>query len=100
MVQPADGPLRFRFDAEQSPERDNRVTLTRDRDRFGVPRLELRFRVSSSDHDAQNLFLAGSAVFPTSGAMGPTLTIVALSVRIAEAVRAEVRPTGRTGGAR
>jgi len=41
-------------------------------------------------HDSPNLFLAGSAVFPTSGMAGPTMTIVALSLRLAEQLRREV----------
>jgi choline dehydrogenase-like flavoprotein len=35
-------------------------------------------------HGVQNLFIAGSSVFPTSGHANPTLTIVALAVRLAE----------------
>ncbi len=34
-------------------------------------------------HGYQNLYLAGSSVFPTSGASNPTITIVALSFRLA-----------------
>ncbi|HEX6645296.1 MAG TPA: GMC oxidoreductase [Gemmatimonadales bacterium] len=45
-------------------------------------------------HDAPNLFIAGSSVFPTGGYINPTLTIIALSIRIADAVRAEL---GRAG---
>ncbi len=37
-------------------------------------------------HDHKNLFLAGSAVFPTGGVANPTLTIAALSLRIAETI--------------
>jgi choline dehydrogenase-like flavoprotein len=37
-------------------------------------------------HDLQNLWLVGSSVFPTGGAMNPTLTIAALSLRAAEAL--------------
>jgi choline dehydrogenase-like flavoprotein len=35
-------------------------------------------------HGIDNLFIAGSAVFPTSGQANPTLTIVALALRLAD----------------
>jgi choline dehydrogenase-like flavoprotein len=35
-------------------------------------------------HGVGNLYVAGSSVFPTSGAAGPTLTIVALAIRLAD----------------
>ena len=35
-------------------------------------------------HGLNNLFIAGSSVFPTSGWANPTLTIIALSLRLAE----------------
>ena len=35
-------------------------------------------------HGVDNLFLSGSSVFPTSGATAPTLTIVAMSLRLAD----------------
>ena len=35
-------------------------------------------------HGVSNLFVAGSSVFPTGGAAPPTLTIVALAIRLAE----------------
>lgn len=38
-------------------------------------------------HDHPNLFLLGSAVFPTSGASNPTLTIAALTLRAVGAIR-------------
>jgi choline dehydrogenase-like flavoprotein len=38
-------------------------------------------------HGVRNLFVASSAAFPTGGAVSPTLTIVALAVRIARTVR-------------
>lgn len=153
MTAGAAGHLRLRFDAEQSPEPENRVVLTRETDAFGVPRLAVHHRVSATDresmtralgvvqaelgrlgvadvelpaggdgpeglpfgdgthqmgltrmadsprdgvvdrdcriHGAPNVFVAGSAVFPTSGFAGPTLTVVALAVRAADRIRAE-----------
>jgi hypothetical protein len=38
-------------------------------------------------HGYQNLFLAGSSVFPTSGYANPTLTIVALALRLADRLK-------------
>ncbi len=42
-------------------------------------------------HGAANLYVAGSAAFPTTGAVAPTLTVVALALRVADAVRAALR---------
>jgi glucose dehydrogenase len=39
-------------------------------------------------HDHPNLFILGSAVFPTSATANPTLTIAALSLRAADQIRA------------
>jgi choline dehydrogenase-like flavoprotein len=41
----------------------------------------------------RGLFVAGSSVFPTSGYANPTLTIVALSLRLAHHIR-ETMPHG------
>jgi choline dehydrogenase-like flavoprotein len=38
-------------------------------------------------HGVSNLFVAGSSVFPTSGVAAPTLTIVALALRLADHLR-------------
>jgi choline dehydrogenase-like flavoprotein len=42
-------------------------------------------------HGMENLYVAGGAVFPTSSQANPTLTIVALAVRLAEAIRHKLR---------
>ena len=39
-------------------------------------------------HDVENLYIASSAVFPTSGSANPTLTIVALAIRVADQLKA------------
>ncbi len=38
-------------------------------------------------HGLENLYVAGSSVFPTSGCSNPTLTIVALALRLADHLR-------------
>src|SRR6185369_16131038 len=38
-------------------------------------------------HGAENLWIAGSSVFPASGCANPTYTIVALSIRLARHLR-------------
>jgi choline dehydrogenase-like flavoprotein len=35
-------------------------------------------------HHLSNLFISGSSVFPTTGHANPTLTIVALAIRLAD----------------
>jgi choline dehydrogenase-like flavoprotein len=35
-------------------------------------------------HSVRNLFVAGSAVFPTSSQANPTLTLIALSLRLGD----------------
>ncbi len=40
-------------------------------------------------HGYTNLFVAGSSVFPSGGYANPTLTIVALALRLADAIASE-----------
>lgn len=42
-------------------------------------------------HEIANLYVAGSSVFPTSGVAHPTLTIVALALRLADLLKAQPR---------
>jgi choline dehydrogenase-like flavoprotein len=41
-------------------------------------------------HEAANLYVAGSSVFPTSGIANPTLTILALVMRLADHLKSEM----------
>jgi len=41
-------------------------------------------------HGVDNLYIAGSSVFPTCGAANPTLTLLALTLRLADHLRAQV----------
>jgi len=41
-------------------------------------------------HGTTNLYVAGSSVFPTGGANNPTLTIVALALRLADHVKKQL----------
>ncbi len=50
--------------------------------RAGVTRPDLRC------HDVDNLFVAGAAVFPTGGIANPTFTALALSLRLADHLKA------------
>ena len=43
-------------------------------------------------HGVDNLFISGSSVFPTSGQCNPTLTIVALALRLADELKRSLRP--------
>jgi choline dehydrogenase-like flavoprotein len=38
-------------------------------------------------HGVENVWLAGASVFPTSGCANPTMTIVALSIRLSRTLR-------------
>ncbi len=153
--------------AEQAPNRDSRVTLGDDCDRFGMPRVKLDWRLGEQDvhtaaelvaavsrafsnrgigkvvpaewlsheplawqfdpvvsahpiggfhhmgttrmsddpkqgvtdregrvHGIENLYIAGSSLFPTGGWANPTLTILALALRTAERIA-----TRKTAGA-
>ncbi|CCF00782.1 FAD dependent oxidoreductase (plasmid) [Sinorhizobium fredii HH103] len=54
-------------------------------------------------HSSDNLFIAGGAVFPTGGNANPTLTIVGLSIRLANFIKGwkghRVTPAARPQGA-
>ncbi len=137
---------RVLLDLEQAPHRENRITLSDQRDPLGVPQVVVHWRWRAADeanrqrviaavvrefslsragqievvpglpvdpdvhhhagttrmhedpgegvvnadlrvHGLDNLFVAGASVFPTAGVANPTLTIVALTLRLAEHLR-------------
>jgi choline dehydrogenase-like flavoprotein len=47
-------------------------------------------------HGIENLYVAGSSVFPTTAAVPPTLTIAALAHRLGEFLSSRLRPSDRT----
>jgi glucose dehydrogenase len=55
--------------------------------RMGADRDTSVATASGRSHDHPNLWFAGSSLFPTSGTANPTLTIAALALRTAEAIR-------------
>jgi hypothetical protein len=151
LVPNADGSFPLEFNAEQTPDPSNRITLQGDRDRHGVPRVHIAWRLGDEDAQAAlrafkllreslersgaaqllfddellagqiarsvplghhvgtarmavtpskgvvdgncavfglpNLYVASSAVFPTCSYANPTLTIVALAMRLARHLR-------------
>ncbi|NYE62152.1 choline dehydrogenase-like flavoprotein [Duganella sp. 1224] len=154
LVPNADGSFPLEFNCEQTPLAYSRITPSRERDRHGMRRVEVDWRVSQDDLDAAyrgfgvlrqalqqhsgsrldyddeqlrarlagsvplgghhigtarmadsprhgvvdthcalfqcpNLYLASAAVFPTSSHANPTLTIVALALRLADHLRAQ-----------
>ena len=48
-------------------------------------------------HDVPNLYIAGGSVFPTVGFANPTLTILALSLRLAEELETQLRRPSSLG---
>jgi choline dehydrogenase-like flavoprotein len=42
-------------------------------------------------HSRENFFIAGSSIFPTTSAMNPTLTIIALALRLADHLRQQLK---------
>jgi choline dehydrogenase-like flavoprotein len=44
-------------------------------------------------HGIHNLFIAGCSVFPTAGYANPTLTMIALSLRLADHIKQKLQST-------
>ena len=152
IIAPKDGRYSLDFHAEQEPNPLSRVSLTREHDALGLPRVLVDWRHTALDlhtvraalaalagqfaqsgagrfsydpaevevaalqdgaygghhigtarmspdprtgvvdadcrvHGVSNLYVAGSAVFATSGQANPTLTIVALALRLADRLK-------------
>jgi choline dehydrogenase-like flavoprotein len=75
-----------RFD---SPHHFLGTTRMHDNPRNGVVDADCRV------HGVRNLFIAGSSVFPTGGFANPTLTIVALALRLATYLQSELQSAPR-----
>ena len=62
------------------------TTRMNENPRFGV--VDANCKV----HGISNLFVAGSSVFPTGGFANPTLTIIALAIRLADHLKDKMKP--------
>ena len=67
---------------------------------LGTARMGTDARTSVVDadcrvHSVRNLFVAGSAVFPTSSQANPTLTLIALSLRLGRHLSQRLAPAPR-----
>src|SRR6185437_3001041 len=70
-------------------EKGNFPIITDASHHMGTTRMGTDPKISVVDphcrvHTMKNLFIAGSSVFPTGGAAGPTATICALAIRLAD----------------
>jgi choline dehydrogenase-like flavoprotein len=59
---------------------------------MGTARMGISDKESVTDgdgrvHGVENLYIAGSALFPTGGWANPTLTIIALALRLADKIK-------------
>jgi choline dehydrogenase-like flavoprotein len=59
--------------------------------RMGTDSKKSVANADGQSHDHPNLWFAGSSLFPTSGTANPTLTIAALALRTAEAIKVAMR---------
>lgn len=143
---------------EQAPDPDNRVMLSDERDRFGMPKVLLKWRLTGRDleslregqrllaaglvasglgdlrpeagiataairgnchhlgttrmhrdprrgvvdehgrvHACGNLYIAGNSVFPTAGWSNPTLTMIALALRLSDHLQGVLGRSGPEG---
>jgi choline dehydrogenase-like flavoprotein len=86
---PVDGTVGMQPQRFDSPHHFLGTTRMHDNPRNGVVNADCRV------HGVPNLFIAGSSVFPTGGYANPTLTIVALALRLATHLQSELQSTAR-----
>jgi choline dehydrogenase-like flavoprotein len=55
--------------------------------RFGTDRMTSVLDMNCKAHDLENLYIADASFFPSIGAVNPTLTIIANSLRVADVIR-------------
>jgi choline dehydrogenase-like flavoprotein len=80
------GTIELRRPSRPDPNAHHHAGTTRmaDDDRWGVVDNDCRV------HGTENLYVAGASVFPIAGSANPTLTIVALAIRLADHLRHRV----------
>jgi choline dehydrogenase-like flavoprotein len=81
---------------DTAPSELSGVTFTDASHHIGTTRMSSSERNGVVDsncrvHGTRNLYAAGSSVFSTSGSANPTLTIVALAVRLADYLKNDLR---------
>ena len=74
------------LDVAMSSHHNMGTTRMNENPRFGV--VDANCKV----HGISNLFMAGSSVFPTGGFANPTLTLIALAIRLADHLKDNMRP--------
>jgi choline dehydrogenase-like flavoprotein len=77
---------------------EGKTTLTDVYHPIGTTRMGLTARDGVVDehcrvHGVENLYVAGSSVFPTGGHSNPTLTLIALAIRTADRIQSLLRPS-------
>jgi choline dehydrogenase-like flavoprotein len=55
--------------------------------RFGTDPATSVLDINCKAHDVENLYIADASFFPSIGAVNPTLTIIANSLRVADVIR-------------
>ncbi|MBA2564923.1 MAG: GMC family oxidoreductase [Gemmatimonadetes bacterium] len=90
----AGGQGRLELDLDGGPHGPR--SLTGGKHHMGTTRMHRDPRLGVVDpdcrvHGVKNLFAAGSSVFPTAGYTNPTLTIVALAIRLADHLKSVIR---------